>query len=61
MDKKLFQKHELDAYLGGFDADFDVDAIVEEATEVDYRTGSRYWREDIDLAAICAAHDLSEG
>lgn len=61
MEKKLFQKHELDAFLGDYKGDFDVEAIIGEATEVDYRTGNRYWREGIDLGAICEAHDRSEG
>ena len=57
MDKSLFQRYELDAYLGESVDDFDVEAIIEDATEVDYRTGRRYWREGIDLAAICKTHD----
>lgn len=60
MDKSVFQKHELEAYLGGFEGDFDVEAIIGDATEVDFRTGRRYWREGIDLAAICESHDLPE-
>lgn len=41
----IFQMYELEAYLGDFVGDFDVDAIVAEVTEVDYRTGNLYWRE----------------
>ena len=57
-DRIIFQQYELDAYLGDFADDFDVDAILEEATEIG-PDGNRYWREDIDLAAICEQHDLS--
>ena len=55
--RKPFERHELDSYLGDFAEDFDVDAILEEATVVDPRTGNRYWREGIDLAEICQRHD----
>ena len=58
-DRSIFQQYELDAYLGDFADDFDVDAIIEEVTEVD-RNGNRFWKEDIDLAEICQRHDLSE-
>lgn len=57
--RKPFEQYELDAYLGDFADDFDIDAIIDEATEVDYRTGNRYWRDGIDLAEICARHDVT--
>lgn len=57
MERKPFEMYGLEAYLGDYVDDFDVEAIVDEATEIDYRTGNRYWRDDIDLAAICAKHD----
>lgn len=57
--RNLYQENELEAYLGENINDFDVEAIVDEATEIDYKTGDRYWKDDIDLAAICAAHDLT--
>lgn len=56
-NRKPFEQYELDAYLGDFADDFDVDAILDEATEVDPRTGNRYWKESIDLAEICRRHD----
>ena len=58
-DRNIFQQYELDAYLGDFAGDFDVDAIVEDATEVG-ADGNRYWRDDINLAEICQQHDLSD-
>ena len=57
MSKNLFQEHELEAYLGEHIGDFDVEAIVDEATEIDYKTGNRYWKDGIDLAEICAKHE----
>lgn len=53
----LFQEYELDAYLGDFEDDYDKEAIIDEATVIDYRTGNRYWREDVDLAEVCQRHD----
>lgn len=57
-DRAIFQQYELDAYLGDFAGDFDVEAILDEATEVG-PDGNRYWKEGIDLTAICERHDLS--
>ena len=57
MSKNLFQECELTAYLGDFIEDFDVEAIVDEATEIGYKTGNRYWKDGIDLAEICAKHE----
>lgn len=57
--RRLFEMHELEAFLGDFVGDFDVEAIVDEATVVDYRTGNRYWRDGIDLNEICARHDTT--
>lgn len=58
-DGAIFQQYELDAYLGDFAGDFDVEAILDEATFVDPKTGNRFWREGIDLAEICQRHDLT--
>ena len=55
----LFEECQLGEYLGDFRDDFDVDAIIEESTEIDYGDGNRYWRDGIDLAEICARHDTS--
>ena len=52
---------ELAAYLGDFVDDYDIDAIVEEATEIDYSNGNRYWIEDIrdeDFAEIVRLNEL---
>lgn len=56
-----FQTCELDAYLGDFRDEYDVDAIIEEVTEIDYRTGNRHWKEGVDLDEVCKRHDVSEG
>lgn len=58
-DESIFQQYELDAYLGDFAGDFDVEAIVDVATYVDPKTGNRFWKDGIDLAAICERYDLS--
>ena len=42
MKKNLFQMYELEAYLGDFIEDFDVDAIINESTDVD-SDGDRVW------------------
>ena len=44
--ERQFQQYELDAYLGDFAGDFDVEAIVGEVTYVG-SDGNRYWR-DLD-------------
>ena len=59
MKRSLYQEHELEAYLGENADDFDVEAIVDEATEIDYSTGNRVWKDGIDLAEICGRHDVS--
>lgn len=54
----LFQQCELDELLGEFADDYDVDGIVEDATEMDYKTGNRYWVvSDDELNAIIEAHE----
>lgn len=54
----LYERYELEAYIGSENLkDFDIDAIEDEATEIDYGTGNRVWRDGIDLNAICAAHE----
>ena len=60
MERKIYQDYELDAYLGEHAEDFDREAIIDEATEIDYRTGNRYWKEDIDLNEICQRHKKTE-
>ena len=54
--RKPFERYELDVFLGDFANDFDIDAIIDEATEIDGR-GNRVWRDNIDLNEICARHD----
>ena len=52
MKKNLVQMYELEAFLGEYIDDYDVDAIVEAATEIG-EDGNRYWIEDVDLSEIC--------
>lgn len=58
MSDSIYQDYELEAFLGEHIEDFDVEAIIDEATYVDYSDGNRYWKDGIDLAEICAKHDL---
>lgn len=58
-DRKQFEMYELEAFIGEFINDYDVEAIIDEATEIDYRTGNRYWKDGIDLAAMRERHDLT--
>lgn len=56
--KRLFQFYELESYLGYYIDDYDIDAIINEATEVDYNDGKLYWIEDVDLDEIADRHML---
>lgn len=57
MKENLFQMYELEALLGDQKSDFDIDAIIAEATEVD-ADGDRVWTaSDGDLYDIIARHD----
>lgn len=51
-----FDYYELEAYLGEWTYQYDMDAIIDDATVVDYETGDRFWKDDIDLWEICEAH-----
>lgn len=54
----LFTIDELLGFLGSYADEYDIDAIVDEVTEIDYRTGNRYWIEldESELFNICEAH-----
>ena len=57
MKENLFQMYELEALLGDQASDFDIDAIIAEATEVD-ADGDRVWTAfGDDLYEIIARHD----
>lgn len=58
---ELFQECDLDAMLGDFKDDFDIDGLIDDLTEFDYRTGNRYWKNigDDKLNEILAKHDNS--
>lgn len=55
-----YQRYELEAYLGDYADDYDVDAIEAEATEHDPRTGRTVWTPEAvrDLWSICERHEL---
>lgn len=57
--EKLFEMDELESFLGENLLDFDIDAIIEEATYVNPRSGNRYWKPGIDLSEIALKHDLA--
>lgn len=60
MKENVFQMHELEAFLGEYIDDFDIDAIIDEATETSNKDGNRYWKVDAgELAEIAAKHDIS--
>lgn len=60
MKPNLFQQYELDALLGEYADDFDIDGIIREVTIID-RDGDRIWKdlEDDDLYRIIEEHDMS--
>lgn len=58
--REYFEECHFISYFGGYEKDFDLDAIRDEATEMDPRTGTLYWREDIDFEEIVARHDLTK-
>lgn len=45
-------------YNRDFIDDYDIDGIIEEATEIDYSNGNRYWLDDVDLAEIAQRNEL---
>lgn len=51
--------YELEAYLGENMGDFDIDAIIDESTFVNPRSGNRYWKPGVDLSEIALKHDLA--
>lgn len=59
MKENLFQQYELDALLGDHADDFDIDGILEDATEID-EDGDRIWTAfGDDLYAILESNDLT--
>ena len=60
MKENIFQMYELEAFLGEYIDDYDIDAIIDEATETSYKDGNRYWKVDADeLSKIAARHDIT--
>lgn len=59
-----YQAHEIEALLGDYAGDYDIEALVDEITEVDYRTGNRYYTEeyrsldDDGLAQLLERHEI---
>lgn len=57
MKKDLFQMYELECLLGDFKDDFDIEGIIEDATEID-EDGDRVWTvSDDDLNVILERHE----
>ena len=58
MKHNLFQMSELDALLGDYKQDFDVEGIIADATEID-EDGDRVWTDisDEEMNAILERHD----
>jgi hypothetical protein len=55
--REIFEESSFIAsYFGEFAEDFDLDAIFDEATEIDPRTGNRYWKDDVDFEEVVARH-----
>lgn len=54
-----YQRAELEAFLGSYVNDYDVDAIEAEATEHDPKTGRTVWTPEAvnDLLSICERHE----
>ena len=60
VERKPFQRYELEAFIGDERlGDYDVDAIIDELTEVD-GAGNRWWRYDADrvINDVCFSHEL---
>lgn len=60
IERPTYQRYELEAFLGDYADDYDVDAIEAEATEYDPATGRTVWTPDAvrDLWSICERHEL---
>lgn len=54
----LFEEYELEAYLGDFVEDYDVEGICQEVTII--RDGKRYWKQmqDSDFEQIIRKHEM---
>lgn len=62
IERKAYQRAELEAFLGEYAGDYDVDAIEDEATETDPKTGAQLWTPEAvrDLMSICERHELKD-
>lgn len=57
--REIYQRYELEAYLGDYTDDYDLEAIEAEATEYDPKTSRTYWKRDVDLWSVCERHELA--
>lgn len=59
IERPTYQRGELEAYLGEYANDYDIDAIEAEATEHDPKTGRTLWTPEAvrDLWTICERHE----
>lgn len=55
-----YHRYDLEALLGDFVDDYDVDAIEDEVTWMDYATMNRYWRDidEAEIVDIISKHEL---
>lgn len=57
----IFYRYQLEAFLGDLIKDFDIEAIIDEITEISFTGANRFWKDGIDkdaLCSICVAHAL---
>ena len=60
--REVYQRAELEAFLGEYVDAYDVDAIEDEATEYDPNTGAQLWTPEAvrDLMSICECYELKD-
>lgn len=57
--REIFEECHFVEWFGGYEDDFDLDAIRSEVTEYDPRSGRTYWKKGADLTEIAKRHDIS--
>lgn len=58
MSDNLFYIDELESFIGDCIEEYDIDAIVDVVTEIDYSSNKRYWKDisEAELFEICEAY-----
>ena len=56
--RKAFYLSEIEDFLGDYSSDYDIEAIVDAVSEIDYETGNRFWKDltEDEFWEICEAH-----